>query len=82
MHSFCFDIRAEVLRKKTVNKLGVTQLAMKRSMLGVVVRDKIQNTEISRRIDVADEVRRFKRLKWNGAEHEARSTQRSRTTKF
>ena len=62
------------LTKKSINKLQVTQRAMERAILGISLRDKIQNNEIRRRTGVADVVRRITTLKWNWAGHIARTT--------
>lgn len=60
------------LTKRTAQKVGVTQRAMERSMLGLSLRDHITNTELRRRTGVTDAVEQIAKLKWNWAGHIAR----------
>jgi len=60
------------LTKKTINRIRVTQRVMERSMLGISLRDRIHNNEITRRTGVVDAVERIATLKWNCAGHIAR----------
>lgn len=57
-----------------LNRLGVTQRAMERAMLGVSLRDRIRNEEIRRRTKVTDIAYRVSKLKWQWAGHIARRT--------
>lgn len=70
------------LTRKTIKKIQITQRAMERSMLGVSLRDRIQNREIRRRTGVADAIERITTLKWNWAGHIARASDNRWTKKI
>ncbi|KAG7295523.1 hypothetical protein JYU34_004177 [Plutella xylostella] len=65
---------AETWSLGLLNRLGVTQRAMERAMLGVSLRDRIRNEEIRRRTKVTDMAYRVKWQKWQWAGHIARRT--------
>lgn len=52
-----------VLKQVNVNTLRVIQSAMKRSMLGMYLKDKMRNEEIPRKTDVKDIIQRITELK-------------------
>lgn len=60
------------LTKQTANKIRVAQRGMERSMLGLSLRDRVQNKEVRRRSGVTDAIARIAKLKWNWAGHLAR----------
>ncbi|CAG9124695.1 unnamed protein product [Plutella xylostella] len=65
---------AETWSLGLLNRLRVTQRAMKRAMLGLSLRDRIRNEEIRRRTKVTDMAYQVSKLKCQWAGHIARRT--------
>ncbi|XP_060530472.1 uncharacterized protein LOC132704478 [Cylas formicarius] len=61
------------INKEIICKLQTTQRAMERRMIGVTLRDRINNNIIRERSKVTDVIERLCRLRWSWAGHIARS---------
>lgn len=67
-----YSMETTCLTVKSANKLRVTQRAIERIMLGISLRDHIENQEIRRRTKVKDVITTIADLKWRWAGHVAR----------
>lgn len=67
-----YQMETMTLTIQSANKLRITQRAIGRAMLGIILRDCIKNEEIIRRTRVDDIIGRIECLKWSWVGHVAR----------
>lgn len=70
------------LDRQSAERLRVSQIALKRAMLEIFLRDRVINQEIRRRTRVTDVISRVAEFKYSCVGHVARQTSEKRTIRF